>query len=373
VRTTPPLARLPAYPITGGVGLLATAITLLTASGRWDLGRFEMSPLAFTTEPWRLVTSALPHVLDLGRADFLHLPFNLYWLWRFGTLIEDVFGHVRALLLVVLLAAGSAAAEYALFHGGIGLSGVGYGLFGMLWYLAPRDRRFTGAVDARTTRLMVGWFFFCILATAAKLWAVANVAHGMGALLGLLVGAAIAARRPVMRVVAGAAIPALCAASFAGATTLRPKVNLAHDAHGSFQLGYKAIESGHFEDAVHHYRVAVATDPKYAAAWYNLGIAYEHVEKSDDALDAFRRAYEIDPSDTRHRAAYLGLCRHLGKVAQSRREHDKAVGYLQAAVAVDASDAETWLALAVSLNVLGRHDEAVAAREKASALIPPSP
>lgn len=132
MRSPPPLSRLPAYPVTGGVGLLATAVTLLVAAGRWDLARFEVNPLAVTREPWRLVISALPHMLDLGRGDVFHLPFNLYWLWLFGTVIEDVYGHVKTFALFLLLAAGSQLAEYALFRGGIGLSGVTYGLFGLL-------------------------------------------------------------------------------------------------------------------------------------------------------------------------------------------------------------------------------------------------
>ena len=41
---------------------------------------------AWKGQPWRLVTSALPHV------DLLHLAFNLYWLWAFGTTVEGVFG-----------------------------------------------------------------------------------------------------------------------------------------------------------------------------------------------------------------------------------------------------------------------------------------
>jgi membrane associated rhomboid family serine protease len=369
VRAPPPLTRLPAYPVTGGVGLIAAAVTVLIALGRWDLARFEMSPAVFAGQPWRVLTSALPHLLDVARFDIFHLPFNLFWLWLFGTLIEDVWGHLRTLALVVVLAAGSALAEYALFRGGVGLSGVTYGLFGLLWVLAPRDKRFAGAVDANTTRLMVIWFFLCIAATLARVWAIANVAHGVGALLGGLVGFAVAARG-ARQWAAALAVPATLFAATAGAGPLRPRVNLAHDASGSFQLGYQALEAGRFEEGVKHYRVVVATNPKNAAAWYNLGIAHENLKRWDEALAAYQRSWEVDPLDTRHRAAYLGTCERLGMVAARAGRHADAVRYLEAATKVDGDDAAMWFLLSRSYAELGRDQEAEAARERAVKVAP---
>lgn len=365
-RERPPLSRLPAYPITAGIGLLAVAVTLLTASGRWELARFEVSPLAFRGEPWRLVISALPHVLDVGRFDVFHLPFNLYWLWVFGTRVEDVFGHVKALGLILLLAAGSAAAEYALFRGGIGLSGVGYGLFALTWYLSRRDGRFSGAIDARTTQLMVGWFFLCIVATASRVWEVANVAHGVGALLGLLVGLAIAARRLSVRLLAGLGVPIVLAASWLGASTFRSRVNLAHDAHGSFALGLTALQAGRWEEGVRHYEDAVKMDPASAPAWYNLGIGYESSGRGREAVGAYKRAHDIDPHDTRHRSVYVAACRKFGIAAVERSDHAEAARLLAVAAEMEGDDAVTWLILAHSYDALGQVAEAHRARERAA-------
>lgn len=360
MRPAPSLTRLPAYPVTAGIGLMATAVTLLIASGRWDPARFEMGPTAFTTEPWRLVLSALPHVV--AGFDVFHLPFNLYCLWLFGTLVEEVFGHVKALALVLMLAAGSAAAEYALFRGGIGLSGVGYGIFGMLWFLAPRDRRFADAVDARTTQLMVGWFFLCIACTVINLWAVANVAHGAGALLGVLAGAAVAARAPARRALATAAIPVLLALFFAAGGVFRPQVNLAHDGHASFRLGYQAIQEGRLDDAVRDFRASLALDGKQAAAWYNLGIAYDGSRRGAEAVDAYSHAYGIDPHDKRHRDAYLAVSQRYASEALERQDHAEVVRLLRAAVEVDPGDAFSWFALGQSYAALGRRAEADDAR-----------
>jgi membrane associated rhomboid family serine protease len=124
----------------------------------------EISPLLESAmirrgEIWRLLTSAFPH------RDILHLAFNVYWLWVFGTAVEQVYGHLKTAGLFALFAVGSGSMEFALARGGVGLSGVGYGLFGLLWVLSSRDEKFSDAIDQRTVQLFVGWFVFCVATT----------------------------------------------------------------------------------------------------------------------------------------------------------------------------------------------------------------
>src|SRR4029453_5340230 len=148
MRPPPPPADFLRYPITVGVGVLAVAATVAWHSGR-DVSPLFMNFRAWHGEYWRLLTSALPHV------DVFHLLFNLYWLWVFGSAVEGTFGQLRTAAIFLFFAGGSAAAEYAVFEGGVGLSGIGYGLFGLLWVLSRRDERFRGAVDAQTVGLFV--------------------------------------------------------------------------------------------------------------------------------------------------------------------------------------------------------------------------
>src|SRR5688572_7324516 len=146
MRRPPPIAEAVRYPGTAALAALAVIASLLYWSGAVD-----MSPLLETfdtaRQPWRLLTTTLLH------GDIIHLVFNVYWLWTFGTAIEGRFGTARTLALYAFLGAGSSAAECALFDGGIGLSGIGYGLFGFLFVLAKRDPRLADAIDAGTVRL----------------------------------------------------------------------------------------------------------------------------------------------------------------------------------------------------------------------------
>lgn len=70
---------------------------------------------------WRLFTGIFPHL------DIIHLAFNLYWLWVFGTVIEKIYGHSQTAVLIAFFAIGSSSLDFALDRGGVGLSGVGYG------------------------------------------------------------------------------------------------------------------------------------------------------------------------------------------------------------------------------------------------------
>src|SRR5687768_723465 len=103
MRQPPPLAMLPRYPVVGGLALLSLAVTVAAETELVDVSPLYEGPQIREGQVWRLVTSILPH------ADFLHLAFNLYWLWVLGSVVEEVFGHVRTLALVLFLAAGSGA------------------------------------------------------------------------------------------------------------------------------------------------------------------------------------------------------------------------------------------------------------------------
>src|SRR4051812_15796665 len=280
MRAPPPLSKIASYPIVGGIGILAAAVSLAVWSERVDVSPLKADPHIRDGQVWRLFTDIFPH------GDFLHLAFNVYWLWVLGSLIEEAFGHVRTLALVVLLAMGSSAAEYALMYGGIGLSGVGYGLFGFLWVLSRRDGRFHGAMDANTVGLFVIWFFLCIALTVAGVWHVGNVAHGSGAVLGALVGLAVASAR--WRGLGVTAVGLLLLAAAAGVWA-RPFINLTSErAEELARLGYYDLLKGRDADALGHLRASVEVNDEEPHVWLNLGLAYRRTGNAGAARQAFR-------------------------------------------------------------------------------------
>jgi len=287
VRRAPKWTEFPKYPVIAGTAIIAIGVTVAW----WS--KADVSPLFETAlirrgQIWRLFTSAFPHT------DILHLAFNLYWIWVFGTLVEQVYGHLRTAALIALFAFGSGAFEFAFAVGGVGLSGVGYGLFGLLWVLSSRDERFHDAVDSKTVQLFVGWFVLCVATTVLNIFPVANIAHAAGAAFGILVGAAIIV--PGRRVHATAAIATLLVFGLWGSTIGRPRINLSRrSGYEEGKWGYDALLAGRDKDAVRWLGDAVMYQPRMAVYWFDLGIAYQKLGNRTAAQAAYQRAHQLEP------------------------------------------------------------------------------
>ena len=106
---------------------------------------------------WSLVTSAFYHV------GIMHIAFNVYWLWVLGRVLEREVGTIRYLLFFVAAAWVSSAAELVVSdQTGVGLSGVGYALFGAMWFARARVPAFERVVDEQVIGLFVLWLFLCL-------------------------------------------------------------------------------------------------------------------------------------------------------------------------------------------------------------------
>ena len=291
------LKDVPRYPVTAGVGIAAIVVTLLWWSGH-GIEAFEANGKVWEKwELWRAFTSTLPH------GSFFHLAFNLYWLWVFGALLERVYGHVKTAAIFAFLALGSMLAEFAVNQGGVGLSGVGYGLWGMLWVLEKRDPRFADAVDRRTSVTFVIWFFLCIVLTLENVFPVANVAHGTGAVLGALLGWA-ASGTASMKWKAIMALAILMILSLLGSTIFWPEVNLSSFAEEEIErIGLEALGRGDKVYAAHCLETAVHTRHAPARAWYNLGVVYSRQGRIWEAYTCFEHAAEMPDADSQIRDA----------------------------------------------------------------------
>lgn len=305
----PPLSKLPSFPVIGGTALLA--IGLFVALEPTSIDPFMLDVRAFEREPWRLMTGALLHAGTLRSPDvgmgIIHLAFNVALLWRFGTFVEYAFGHLVAASFVVLAAAASGAAEYALTGPAVGLSGVVYGFAGLLWALQKfAPERFAGILPDRLAHLLAFWFVFCIVLTYANVIPVANVAHGVGALCGILAGLAIA-RPGGKRVAAIAGLVAVMAFCALGPTVLRPTLNFSVRAgDDTFELGLRAWEAGDYERAAYRFEQATSYRRARPEAWFNLGLARGKLGHAEAAEDAMRKAAELAPGDPRFSLAAEG-------------------------------------------------------------------
>jgi len=356
----PALAR---NPVTAVTIALSTAASLLWWSGK-DLSILMEGPGIRRGEIWRFVTSTILHV------NAWHLVFNLYWLFALGLTVESILGSRKTLGILALLAVGSGAAEYAFLDGGVGLSGVGYGLVGLIWVRARWDRRFRGTIGPKTLALFAVWFVFCIVVTLSGTMAIGNIAHGVGASLGILLG--LASRSPGWACRLSRAALAIATAFFLlGATLMRPSLNLSPD-RGLMEayLCYETLlEGGSNRKALFWGREAILYQPRNEAYWYYLGTALLRESSDREAEEAFRRSVDLG---SLHPSPHAGASAiNLCYASLNRGSNREAVHWGQKAVQYEANNGRYWCLLAIALFRESMFQEAEAAIHKADELLTP--
>lgn len=153
----------------------------------------------FEGQFWRLVT---PIFIHFGA---LHLVFNMIWLYQLGGSIENRYGSLYFLMLVIPIAVISNFVQCAVpesvggsiaqvipsvglltFFGG--MSGVVFGLLGFVWIKSTIDPASRLFIPQSTILFMLGYMFFCMSPWATGIFAnVANWAHGIGLMAGIAI------------------------------------------------------------------------------------------------------------------------------------------------------------------------------------------
>lgn len=138
-------------------------------------------------EVWRLITPIFVHF------GLMHLLFNIYMWWFFGSMIEARKGAAWLLVFVLVTAAVSNTGEHgwaylthptrlSLFGG---LSGVLYAAFGYALVKGRIDPLDQIGVSQMNTVILLGWLILCMTGAVGN---VANAAH----VTGLIAGAGLA-------------------------------------------------------------------------------------------------------------------------------------------------------------------------------------
>ena len=131
---------------------------------------------------WRLIT---PIFIHFGA---LHLLMNGVMLWLFGRLIEHIHGIRAYIMMILIIAVISNTAQY-LVSGPLfgGLSGVLYGLLGLVWAMGKLSPSYPLQLAPKFTYFIMGWFVLCwsgLLSMAGI--HIANTAHTAGLISGLI-------------------------------------------------------------------------------------------------------------------------------------------------------------------------------------------
>ena len=161
-------------PINGGSGPLSQAGAVFgpaVADGEW----------------WRLITAAFLHL------GILHILFNMYALWLFGPIMEQMYGHVEFAVIYVLCALGGNVLTilFAPNNPALGASGAIFGLFGLAFVVSRRRHLLLGP-EARAVLSRVGTLLVLNLVITFTIPAISWTGHVGGLAVGALIGLLLA-------------------------------------------------------------------------------------------------------------------------------------------------------------------------------------
>lgn len=130
-------------------------------------------------ELWRLITPIFLHF------SILHILFNMMWLIQLGIGIEIKQSSWHLIVLILSIAILSNLAQYywSLNPNFGGMSGVDFGLLGYTWIIGRLNPRLGIGIDNGTVIFMLAWFALC---WSGALGAIANMAHTIGLLIGIV-------------------------------------------------------------------------------------------------------------------------------------------------------------------------------------------
>jgi tetratricopeptide (TPR) repeat protein len=126
-----------------------------------------------------------------------------------------------------------------------------------------------------------------------------------------------------------------------------------------YNLGEAYLHTGKYEDAVSAYQHALKVRSDYSSAHTGLAATYNGLKQYQNAVASAERALKGSPYD--HRAN-----RVLGDSYAAMERYEKAVEYYKESIRVSSNryQVEALLGLGLTYNSMGRHEEALTAFEK---------
>lgn len=218
---------------------------------------------------WGLVTTVFIH------GDWLHLLFNMIWLYQLGRILENTLSPVVYLLFLVSAAVVGSTCEMLISGStGIGMSGVVYAMFGLMWAGRGGVPAWGAVATPENLRLFVLWGLFCVGATWLNLLHIANGAHGGGFLFGLCIGFLFFS--PRRRHVWAAPLALLLAASVLAVTWLP------WSRDWTFWKGNHEFQRGHYAQAIRWYNASLSRGGDAESNWYNIGLSWANIARAAD-------------------------------------------------------------------------------------------
>ncbi len=224
-----------------------------------------------------LITSVFVH------GGVFHLVFNMLWLWRIGCMLEVSLTPLQYVTFFVLSAIVGSGCELA-FDGttGVGMSGVVYAMFGLLWAGRSKYPAWRSLATKDNLTLFIIWGVVCLFATLSHSMNVANAAHGGGFLFGLSAGWLFVANR--RRISWAIPMTALIVLTILSITWIpwSPEWN--------FWKGSTAFDRKDYAQAIDYFHKSIRRGEDSYANWFNISAAWHNLAIQERKNNHFDKA-----------------------------------------------------------------------------------
>lgn len=125
-----------------------------------------------------------------------------------------------------------------------------------------------------------------------------------------------------------------------------------------FNLGYIHKRMNQFDKAEYFYKKALSMDPVYGNAWISLGWLYNAQGKTEDSLDAYKKASKCNLSPKDKKAVDICLPWLRGKNFYKRGKYNEALVELDKSIGLDSKNGEAYYLRGKVYEKLGKTSEA---------------
>jgi membrane associated rhomboid family serine protease len=158
--------------------------------------KLALYPIGHGFEPYQIATHMFTHASydPNGGIIFYHILFNMFALWMFGRILENVWGGKRFLLFYLICGVGAAAVHLFVqyltgnYSAAIGASGAIMGIFAAFAYLFPNTELYIMfiPIPVKAKWAMLGLAAVDIFGGLTGGGDIAHFAHLGGALTGFI-------------------------------------------------------------------------------------------------------------------------------------------------------------------------------------------
>ena len=134
-----------------------------------------------------------------------------------------------------------------------------------------------------------------------------------------------------------------------------------------YQIGFAQMKLNNLDSAIENYKNSIKVNPKFDAAYNDLGNVYYSQGKYQDAIDNFLKVLETSKDSTINAAVKFNISLSytgLSSTAEKEKNYKKAVVFLNKAVTYNDYDF-AYLSLARIYVQTSQYDRAIQAAEKA--------